>query len=248
LLNGGLSILIETLLIVSAAFSSIFGVLTLTSKEKTKKWWNHTSSIAKVLLLNIFITLGLSIEKVYFDNIENEEKKLQIKKLDANLNASLSKQNDLKFQLKGVKLQLQAAIEAANEKELQYYKEKELQAYNNWVSAFRAEQKLNRQLLYALSIKMSIGERSGFLLQPKYLKVYYLSNFLKSPNTASQSQLEQMALLYSYLNTINDQIQAGSNAVAFGNKVNFMDITKYYNIEENAKYAYELYNVISSQL
>jgi len=239
----------EVLLVIFATISTIIGILTLISKERGEYWWKRTSSLATILVLNTFIILSLGLVKIYLDNIKSDEKDLKISSLQRNISQSLAEQKALKFQLSNVESKLRSTIEIANERELQYYKDKDSQNSDNWISAFKAEEKLNLELLNFLSSQMNSSNRIGFLYQPDYLQINYLGSLMSSPHTDSQFQLSKMTMLYSKLNEINSQIKAGSTAVTIGNYDGSMaGFSRINGIENNATYALLLYKAISGGL
>ncbi|KLV47415.1 hypothetical protein SH16_01142 [Aeromonas caviae] len=241
--------LLEISLAVFAMTSALLGVLTLTSSSKAELWWKRNERLAKGLALNSFIVFSLTVVKVCFDKIDSDEKSIEMSKLVQDLDTSLSKQKELKAQLVSTEIKLQQTIESANKKELQYHKRKDLQLFNNWSSAFKAEREVNLRLLYFLAVELDDGNQLAFLYRPSYLRLNYLGNLIKAPNTDDRLQLKEMILLFDELNEINDKIRAGSSGVQTGNYDKAMaGFSRFYDIENNAKNAIILYDSIAAKL
>jgi hypothetical protein len=241
--------MIEVMLAVFSAISAFLGVLTLASSDVDGPWWKKTTSIAKLLALNVLIVLVLGVVKIYIDTDQNNKKEAQLSNLEKSLESSLLKQQELKNQLGNTQDKLQKAIAQANEKELQYYKSKDEQLKNNWASAFKAEREINIHILNFLSYELNNNNKLGFLYKPNYMKINYLGSLIKAPQTGNKKQLQMMTLLYEELNEINVKIKAGSSAVQLGNYDKMMSgLSRFFGVEDNAKNALSLYETISAQL
>jgi hypothetical protein len=229
--------------------SALLGVLTLTSNSKSKLWWKKTKFLAKGLALNSFVVFSLTVIKAYIDKIDSDEKSIEMSKLVQDLDTSLSKQKELKAQLVNTEIKLQQTIESASKKELQYRQRKELQLFNNWSSAFKAERDINLRLLEFLAVELNDDNQLAFLYRPSYLRINYLGNLIKTPHTDDQLQLKEMTLLFDELNEINEKIKAGSSGIQWGNYDKTMaGYSRFYGIESNAKHAIILYDSIAAKL